>query len=405
MNQSKNILILQRVLIALMLLYPICAFHVLPYVGDGERYYSRILLPLALITLGLKAWTHHLKLRDFLPFGAAVLPWILVVALLMAVHHRSGFSSYLILPLVAAILYGATSDIRYPKRSLYVISALFCILIAILQGIDVYYGTFSHWAEGNRGGLGGHPVPFAHTCSFFVGVVLIGLVEALEKKEEVVFLLLYSVAGCSGLILLYLTGTRGGQLAIAALLVMLFFKSFKNKNIIAQTLLIIVMVFCIYYAYQRFMVGINEVEAYVDNKGRDTSWGMRIQLWTIAWEGFLVKPIFGWGPDALPQILSSCPDISKWYHWHKTVDFHSDYWNILATGGAVLLCAYIAFMGGLAWIARKNFGALWAVINLLILGLSNTAIRGRAVAVSFFLVYLLFLLCSENKECSKKETN
>ena len=138
---------------------------------------------------------------------------------------------------------------------------------------------------------------------------------------------------------------------------------------------------------------------------RDTSWGMRLQLWTIAWEGFLAKPVFGWGPDALPYILSSFPEISKGYHWFKTVDFHSDYWNLLATGGAVLLCAYIAFMGGLAWIARKNFGALWTVINLLILGLSNTAFRGRAVAVSFYLVYLLFLLCAEEKSGgSKKES-
>ena len=230
MNQPKNILILQRVLIALMLLYPICAFHELPYMGDGERYYIRILLPLALITIGLKAWSHNLKLRDFLPLGAVVLPWGLVIALLMAIHQRGGFSSYLVLPLVATVLYGAISDIRYPKRSLYVFSSLFCILIAILQGIDVFYGTFSHWAEGNRGGLGGHPVPFAHTCSFFIGVVLIGLVESIEKKENACFLLLYAIAGGFGLVLMYLTGTRGGQLAVVALLFMLFLKSFKSKN-------------------------------------------------------------------------------------------------------------------------------------------------------------------------------
>ena len=97
----KPILVLQRILIALMLCYPICAFHLLPGIGDGERYYIRLLLPLALLILGLKLWTHHLNAQPFKEFGKAILPWVLTIAVLMAIHHRGGFSSYLVLPLVA----------------------------------------------------------------------------------------------------------------------------------------------------------------------------------------------------------------------------------------------------------------------------------------------------------------
>ncbi|MBQ9240923.1 MAG: O-antigen ligase family protein, partial [Duodenibacillus sp.] len=127
------------------------------------------------------------------------------------------------------------------------------------------------------------------------------------------------------------------------------------------------------------------------------SWGARIDMWKVALVGFAQKPFFGWGPEALPKILSACPDILKWYHGVKTWDFHNDFFNMLATGGVLLVGSYVAMMSAFAWIVRKNIGAFWAVINLLVLGCSNVAFRGRAIAFSFYLVYLLFLLCSDNK--------
>ena len=406
MIQSKNILILQRVLIALMLLYPICAFHRLPLLGDGERYYLRLLLPIAVMTIGLKAWGRELKLRNFLPLGAAVLPWILVVAVLMVVHQKGGFSSYLVLPLAAGLIFAATDDIRYPEKTLYMLSSFFCILIATLQGMDVFYGTFSHWAEGDRGGLGGNPVPFAHTCTFFVGVVFIGLMKSLEKKEKIHYIVFYAISCLFGLVLIYLTRTRGAQLSIAILLILMIFKNIRGNNRLVLSLLGVALIVFLGYAYQRFMIGFNEIAACAGQLKCHTSWGVRLELWTIAWEGFLDKPFLGWGPDPLPSIISAHPEVLKWYKWAKDADFHSDYFNLLATGGAILVISYMAMMSAFAWIARKNIGALWAVLNLLVLGISNTAFRGRAVAVSFFLVYLLFLRCEgNNQEYEKNKQN
>ncbi len=389
----KPILVLQRILIALMLCYPICAFHLLPGIGDGERYYIRLLLPLALLILGLKLWTHHLNAQPFKEFGKAILPWVLTIAVLMAIHHRGGFSSYLVLPLVAMFVFSSTDDIDFPENTLYVTSSLFCILISALQTMDVFYGTFWH-SVGDRGGLGGNAVIFAHTCSFFVGVVLIGLMRAYENKE-VRHAIFYAIAAAAGLYLLYLTRTRGAQLAIFVLMLFMVVKSIRRDNKLFSAIVLFAFALCAYYAYQHFMVGVHEIEQFDFQKERGTSWGARLQMWTVAWQGFLDKPFFGWGPEAMPLILSEHPELLRWFKGVPTWDFHSDYFNMLATGGIVMVTAYVTMMASLAWLARRNIGALWCVANILLLGVSNTAIRGRSVAVSFFLVYLLFLRCRE----------
>ena len=398
----KPILVLQRILIALMLCYPICAFHLLPGIGDGERYYIRLLLPLALLILGLKLWTHHLNAQPFKEFGKAILPWVLTIAVLMAIHHRGGFSSYLVLPLVAMFIFSATDDIDFPETTLYVTSALFCLLIAALQAVDVFYGTFSHWAEEDRGGLGGNPVIFAHTCSFFVGVVLIGLMRAYENKEEIGYTVLYAVAAAAGLYLLYLTKTRGAQLVIFVLMLFMVVKSIRGENKAFSIILFLAIVVVIHYVSQRFMLGVHEIEQFDFQKERGSSWGLRLQMWTVAWQGFLDKPFFGWGPEAMSLIFSEHPELLRWFKGTPTWDFHSDYFNMLATGGILMLTAYVTMMASLAWLARRNIGALWCVANILLLGVSNTAIRGRSVAVSFFLVYLLFLRCREIAKTQKK---
>ena len=397
----KPILVLQRILIALMLCYPICAFHLLPGIGDGERYYIRLLLPLALLILGLKLWTHHLNAQPFKEFGKAILPWVLTIAVLMAIHHKGGYSSYLVLPLVAMFIYSATDDIDFPETTLYAMSALFCVLIAALQAVDVFYGTFSHWAEGDRGALGGHPVIFAHTCSFFVGVVLIGLMRAYENKEKIGYTVLYAVAAAAGLYLLYLTKTRGAQLAIFALMLFMVAKSIRRDNKFFSIVVLFAIALCAYYAYQHFMVGVHEIEQFDYQKEKGTSWGARLQMWTVAWHGFLDKPFFGWGPEAMPRIFSEHPELLRWFKGVPSWDFHSDYFNMLATGGILMLMAYVTMMASLAWLARRNIGALWCVVNILLLGASNTAFRGRSVAVSFFLVYLLFLRCREIAKAQK----
>jgi O-antigen ligase len=369
--------------------------------GDGERYYIRLLLPLALLILGLKLWTHHLNAKPFKEFGKAILPWVLTIAVLMVIHHRGGYSSYLVLPIVAMFIFSVTDDIDFPEKTLYVTSSLFCMLIASLQAMDVFCGTFSHWADGNRGGLGGNPVIFAHTCSFFVGVTLIGLMRAYENKEKIGYAILYAAAAAAGLYLLYLTQTRGAQLAIFILMLFMVVKSIWGENKAFSIILFLVILVGIHYVSQRFMVGVHQIEQFDFQHERGTSWGLRLQMWTVAWQGFIEKPFFGWGPEALPLIFSEHRELLRFFKGNPTWDFHSDYFNMLATGGILMLAAYVAMMASLAWLARKNIGALWCVVNVLLLGISNTAFRGRSVAVSFFLVYLLFLRCREIAKAQK----
>ena len=373
----------REILLLCMLCYPVILMRFI----EGEKIFRTILVFFVLLVLLLQFVYRRVNWCEAKAITKVIGVWLIAVLFLLAVHHRPGFTDYIVIPFVVLLLYFLTANSQCPARVLYVSSAVFCILMAGLQYYDVFY------LHHVRGGLEDNPVPFAQGCTFMIGGVLIGVMDLIERKDKLIFIALCMLAALAGLYLLYLSQTRGAQIAVGVLLVFMLARCIYRKEYFLGAVIGLVIVIAAIYTYQRFLVGFNELSAFADSSNRDTSWGIRLQLWGISWVGLQDHPLVGWGPNCLAKILESHPEILKTYHWITDAHFHSDFFNLAATGGTVLLAGYFWLVGGLAWLARKNVGALWAVVNLLVLGFSDCPFWSNQVVATFYMTYLLFMRC------------
>lgn len=117
------------------------------------------------------------------------------------------------------------------------------------------------------------------------------------------FYLLSTLAGLSGS---FLSGTRGGWILLPFVVVsiLFFYRSAISKRDRKWLLFIFVAISCIVFTPQsgvmnRVYDAQSDIVKYIGGSERNTSLGIRFQLWQSAWDSFVEKPIFGWGHDGL----------------------------------------------------------------------------------------------------------
>jgi O-antigen ligase len=116
------------------------------------------------------------------------------------------------------------------------------------------------------------------------------------------FVLILKIVGfCVGLLLSIGTGSRGGWVAIPVFVVLLAFqRRFSAKAIVSVILILLLLGLAAYHfvdmIHLRFNDFLNDVVVY-GRGNRDTSTGLRIQIWEAALFLFSKNPIFGIGPD------------------------------------------------------------------------------------------------------------
>ncbi|MGL5814845.1 MAG: O-antigen ligase family protein [Aeromonas sp.] len=117
------------------------------------------------------------------------------------------------------------------------------------------------------------------------------------------FYLLSTLAGLSGS---FLSGTRGGWilLPLVVLSILFFYRRAISKRESKWLLLILLAASCIVFTPQsgvmnRVYEAQSDIVKYIGGSERNTSLGIRFQLWQSAWDSFIEKPIFGWGHDGL----------------------------------------------------------------------------------------------------------
>ena len=127
-----------------------------------------------------------------------------------------------------------------------------------------------------------------------------------RAKGESKWSYLYLLSTLAGLTGSFLSGTRGGWilLPLVVLSVLFFYRSAISKRDRKWLLLILVAVSAIVFTPQsgvmnRIYEAKSDVVRYIDGSERNTSLGVRFQLWQSAWDSFIEKPVLGWGHDGL----------------------------------------------------------------------------------------------------------
>lgn len=349
---------------------------IFPYIGP-KVWWMRSMIIIAWMAiiplLVLEPW-HRYKLNKV---HYAVLSYIavLIIGSFFSVDpHNSWFSGWERMTGILTIIHTASivfimpviartwERTRYNNRTYLGWKDVWNTLL-LIGGITALLGILQHWGiyglnfEGGRlyASLG-NPIYLGHIMAMFTMVALITASFQKKLAHSVFFVIL---AGAFAYIML-LTGSRGPTLAlIGGLLVWitmwLLQRTFSRKIVVAciTALALFIGIMVITPAHTLFTEHptVNRLlNSISDGKGR-------IHAWHVAYEGFLERPIFGWGQGNFfvpfnshlkPYILQD----SIYETWFDNA--HNIIMNILATLGITGLLAWLGIYITSAWHLWSN---------------------------------------------------
>lgn len=164
------------------------------------------------------------------------------------------------------------------------------------------------------------------------------------------FYLLSTLAGLTGS---FLSGTRGGWvlLPVVVFSILFFYQGAISKRDKKWLLLILVAISTIVFTPQsgvmnRVYEAQSDIVRYVDGSERNTSLGIRFQLWRSAWDSFIEKPIFGWGNDGLRISQKQQLDAGKITEFIYNFNYHAhnQYLEEMAKRGVIGLSSLMGIL-------------------------------------------------------------
>lgn len=199
------------------------------------------------------------------------------------------FRDLVLIPLVFTGFYA--SNIK-PETfyKIITVSSLTTIIWVIMILIEQPERKFGWLADPvNRGNIG-----------MLAGVICLA---ATFYFNDISWKLIAGIGFISGTILSILTGTRGGWLAFLIVTITLLYQLSKTNKAVIKYLLSLLIIFVVIVSLfwgslpisSRIDNVINSYGSYVSGADKNTSLGIRFELWRASWYAFLEKPLFGWG--------------------------------------------------------------------------------------------------------------
>ena len=194
-----------------------------------------------------------------------------------------------------------------------------------------------------------------------------------------------------GTFVILLTGSRGGLIAIVAIILLcfLFMKPLNTLNLLSRGSLIFFL-FTIFLIMSPYILPPNTINRLL-NFFSDGGSG-RIQLWTDAFDLFKTQPLFGGGWGAATYFNKRFPQA-----------VHNTYLSMLAEGGIVSLSLFLYshFYLIMKGIKKRNWFPLLMLSSMFILCFFIDAINKRFIWNALIISYLSLYLRKENTIVSK----
>ncbi len=247
---------------------------------------------------------------------------------------------------------------------MFVVSAYLMILYGIGAGIGIdgllgpqFGENFSRF----QGSVGNPAYVAVYLIfgMFFAGYLLISKFRKMEthKKITLIFSLIFFF------IFFMLAATRGAFVGLGAgIFIGLLYLGFSKKDwrkpvLSVLTILIILFSFGVYFQDSDFVNSLPASRVF-DISLTAKTFGHRTIMWGMAWEGFLDRPIFGWGPGNYIEIFQRKydpeyfdPQTDTYGAWFDRA--HSVIFDYLSQTGIVGLLSYLSIFVVLFWQLAK----------------------------------------------------
>ncbi|MCW9710206.1 O-antigen ligase family protein [Avibacterium sp. 21-586] len=279
---------------------------------------------------------------------------------------------------------------------------------SFIYGISAIYNKFFIGIERAFSYI--HPIPagaIIMTVSLYCFIFGIDYLRVNKKLLAILMLCSASV----GLLGNILTGSRGTWMIFPVAIIVLSFHYRKYlKHIVIPFLssilaLVIIASFIPQTGIQkRYNEAISDVTQYFDGINKETSIGMRFELWRSAFQGIKERPLLGWGKNGMDEKRleqsksADFPSIIKDFpHTHNLFIEQAFYRGMIGLFFLVLFIYTLGFyyikMYKEAKDEEKKLIALLGIINVLALlsfSLSDALLRLKEYAMFFYMCNVIF---------------
>ncbi|WP_151702263.1 O-antigen ligase family protein [Nitrincola alkalilacustris] len=313
----------------------------------------------------------------------------------------------LVLPLMALLHYRRIGpELLLNSISLLLVMALLLILVQYTGLIE--FGTILMYQW--RPSLWFNPVPFSNAIVFFA-VFLLGL--SLQCNLQRIWPALLAGIGAS-LLMVLLSETRGSLLALSLVALCYLLFLFRRHRISPAMLVMLIALISISLMLvfglqaERLQLGLDEFRSYFTGGAQETSVGIRLQVWQLAWQLFLDQPLLGAGVEAAIEIKQQMVLVGEIPAYVAMHHAHSDILDSLERAGLVglaglfwLYCIPVIFLRrrGCTWLEIAPL--LMLIVAAFLCGLTDTPLRNGVSGNAFYLCLMFGLALALNLRAAR----
>lgn len=161
--------------------------------------------------------------------------------------------------------------------------------------------------------FGNFSVIFTAFCAFNLDIHVLEKRSSNLQKPTALAWFFYQLLGLmAGLYLVLGSGTRGSWLAIPVIAIIWFALHYRDLNAqfltIISLMALVGLLFIMWlfpHVFERFTSGFVEISRWFNHENRDSSAGIRLSMWHIAWDLFRQQPLVGYGDQGFKIYLNS----------------------------------------------------------------------------------------------------
>lgn len=333
--------------------------------------------------------------KDVVKFFTPWIPWLIGVTILCFVHGPAGSSRYINTFLILILSFLAIKQITINRIFLFYVLAISSIVVSF--SICCYiqrYGLTAEILGYNKNKLM-YPVTMVSVCcimALFTGYK--------NMPKSLAYLLGISVL--FSIVTLAMSEVRGALLGYLALIPVFLLNIHRiPKQVLVIFIVVIAVAVGLFFLTGRMQVGFTDLEKFTQGDS-NSSWGIRLVLWSTSFESFLASPWFGWGPDTYHAYSVSGLMTSPLPSFIGFTHFHSDFFQLLAAGGAIGISTWLCTCLWLAWSVRQDPCRLALLFSVIAMGLTEPCWTRWSSLFSFAILWVLLTLLGKFKQ-SKTE--
>ena len=355
--------------------------------GQWPRH---VLIGLTLISVLLtskEARKSH-QLLELWEFFKPWIPWFIGLTILSLYHGLDGFSRYFNALAIPILLFISLKRIQIDREFLLTLLACVSFIFSICICLDIYK---SGGVQTNILGINKNILIPLNTLSNVACFISIFVYRHYLQKRTLALLLVNSIAA---LTVLVIAETRTVLLAYISIFPIILIHAKNNRKKYALIFIgLLLLLISLFFVTGRMQEGITDLKLY-ESGNSNSSWGIRLALWSGALESFQKFPLFGVGPHfQIANLSANLPSYT-----HNVLHLHSDYFQFLTIGGLVGLISWLFTCFALIRKALTDPCRLAIILASLAMGLTEKFWNYWASLMALVVILTLFYVSNISKE-------